>query len=99
MACILSEGPAIDVTDLREEIACIQHDRSGVHRESSLLLSVIREHRGNLSPCGPFAGDRPLHPVPKDGAIPHFTGVAVCGDREIRILSQGDVVPSSDVSD
>jgi DNA-binding NtrC family response regulator len=49
MACILSEGQLIDVTDLREEIVKNGHEQSDSRLESFLILSAIRKHRGNLS--------------------------------------------------
>lgn len=48
-ACIFSEGPVIDVTDLKEEIGKGRHGRPGGYGESHRIMSVLRKHRGNLS--------------------------------------------------
>ncbi|MBN2284753.1 MAG: sigma 54-interacting transcriptional regulator [Deltaproteobacteria bacterium] len=48
-ACIFSEGPVIDVTDLKEEIGNGCHGQSGGYGELHRILSVLRKHRGNLS--------------------------------------------------
>jgi len=49
MVCILAEGPVIDVTDLKAEIACRLHGQPEEHKDLSHILTVIRENRGNLS--------------------------------------------------